>query len=142
MPDPEEDQVMRDEDVRELRDLLSEQSRQIESLSRELAASYKKELIFFSNLEQRDRELKASETRSLKKIWWLESELRRTKEALSAAEDQHASDLRRVEDALHAAKAKLVTVTRQRDAVRQSWAGKLQRGYWSMRKRITRGGSS
>lgn len=45
------------QDVRVLQRLLASQAREIEKLSKELAASYRKELIFFDNLEQRDRRL-------------------------------------------------------------------------------------
>lgn len=46
-----------EQDVRALQRLLASQAREIEKLSKELAASYRKELIFFDNLEQRDRRL-------------------------------------------------------------------------------------
>lgn len=49
-------EVRHDEkDVRALQQLLAEQAQEIEKLSKELAASYRKELAFFDNLEQHDR---------------------------------------------------------------------------------------
>lgn len=48
-------------DVRALQELMAEQARQIERLSKELAASYRKELVFFDNLTQRDRRLQRLE---------------------------------------------------------------------------------
>lgn len=71
-----------------LRALLVQQSRKIRSLSGELADSYQKELAFFDNLESRDRELKEQERRFLKKIWWLESELRVQRERADLAETE------------------------------------------------------
>ncbi|WNB89697.1 hypothetical protein RGB72_04495 [Glutamicibacter protophormiae] len=68
--------------------LLSEQSRKIRSLSRELADSYQKELAFFDNLESRDRQLREQEHRFLKKIWWLESELRKERGRADRAQDE------------------------------------------------------
>ena len=50
-----------EQDVRALQKLLADQAREIEALSKELAASYRKELIFFDNLEQRDRKLRQLE---------------------------------------------------------------------------------
>lgn len=50
-----------EQDVRALQRLLASQAREIEKLSKELVASYRKELIFFDNLEQRDRELRKLE---------------------------------------------------------------------------------
>lgn len=48
-------------DVRALQELMAEQARQIERLSKELAASYRKELVFFDNLTQRDLRLQRLE---------------------------------------------------------------------------------
>lgn len=48
-------------DVRALQELMAEQALQIEMLSKELAASYRKELVFFDNLTQRDRRLQKLE---------------------------------------------------------------------------------
>ena len=62
---------------REVSDLLSIQTQKVQHLSRDLARSYEKELRFFENLEQRDRQLRNQERQYLKKIWWLESERRR-----------------------------------------------------------------
>lgn len=59
-----------------LSDILENQSSTIAKLTAELAASYQKELMFFENLESRDRDFKAQENKYLKKIWWLESQLR------------------------------------------------------------------
>lgn len=50
-----------EQDVRALQKLLVDQAREIEKLSKELVASYRKELIFFDNLEQRDRKLRKLE---------------------------------------------------------------------------------
>lgn len=52
------------EDVSALQELLAMQAREIETLSKELAASYRKELIFFDNLEQRDRKLRRLEDKN------------------------------------------------------------------------------
>lgn len=62
---------------REVSDLLSVQTQKVQHLSRDLARSYERELRFFANLEQRDRQLRNQERQYLKKIWWLESERRR-----------------------------------------------------------------
>nr|WP_312964674.1 hypothetical protein [Kocuria rhizophila] len=62
---------------REVSNLLSVQTQKVQHLSRDLARSYEKELQFFENLEERDRQLRDQERRYLKKIWWLESERRR-----------------------------------------------------------------
>ena len=114
--------MMSEDDIRTLQRLLAEQTREIEALSKELIASYQKELIFFDNLEQRDRQLKEAQDQSLKKIWWLESQWRTQAEELASA------------------RAKLESVRAQRDALMGSVAGRAQRAYWSARKRIlTRG---
>ena len=97
-------------------DLLAEQSRQIHSLSGELAKSYEKELIFFKNLSSRDKHLKAQESRFLKKIWWLESEHRRLTaraEQLTVERDQALRTVQKFKD---------------------SKLGKLQRRIWRARK--------
>lgn len=62
---------------REVGDLLSIQTQKVQHLSRDLARSYEKELQFFENLEERDRQLRDQERQFLKKIWWLEAERRR-----------------------------------------------------------------
>ena len=62
---------------REVSDLLSIQTQKVQHLSRDLARSYEKELQFFENLEERDRQLRDQDRQYLKKIWWLESERRR-----------------------------------------------------------------
>lgn len=90
-----------EETVEALSALLSEQSRKIRSLSRELADSYQKELAFFDNLESRDRQLREQERRFLKKIWWLESELRQERERSEQA--------RRSGNALRTCVSKLTT---------------------------------
>lgn len=120
---------MTDADLQMLQELLSSQTREVQSLSRELVTSYKKEILFFDNLEQRDHASKEAEKRSLKKIWWLESEWRRSREALEAAQAELVS-----------VRSELETVRAQRDAIRGSFAGRVQRFYWRARKRIMRGG--
>lgn len=120
---------MTDIDVQRLQELLSSQTREVESLSKELVASYKKEILFFCNLEQRDQASKKAEKRSLKKIWWLESEWRRSREALETAQTELAM-----------VRSELETVRAQRDALRGSLVGRVQRFYWRARKRIMRGG--
>ncbi|KAA9393090.1 hypothetical protein FCK90_14025 [Kocuria coralli] len=124
-------QEMPDEQIQALQALLSAQSREIEALNKELVTSYKKEIVFFGNLEQRDREFKEAERTSLKKIWWLESEWNKSKRALVRAEKELAS----VKAELHVARG-------QRDALRASLSGRVQRAYWSARKRVVRGGKA
>lgn len=133
-PQPDEHRTadehrMTDTDLQLLQELLSSQTREVESLSKELVASYKKEILFFGNLEQRDQALKRAEKRSLKKIWWLESEWRRSREALEASRAELAT-----------VRSELETVRAQRDALRGSLVGRVQRFYWRARKRIMRGG--
>lgn len=120
---------MTDADLQALQELLSAQTREVQSLSKELVASYKKEILFYGNLEQRDQAIKDAEKRSLKKIWWLESEWRRLREALEAARTE-----------LETVRSELETVRAQRDALRGSLVGRVQRFYWRARKRIMRGG--
>lgn len=55
---------MSEQDVRALQELLAEQAKEVERLSKELAASYQKELAFFDNLEQRDRKMTKLENRN------------------------------------------------------------------------------
>lgn len=114
--------MMSEDDIRTLQRLLAEQTREIEALSKELIASYQKELIFFDNLEHRDRQMKEAQDQSLKKIWWLESQWRAQAEELASA------------------RAELESVRAQRDALMGSMAGRAQRAYWSARKRILRRG--
>lgn len=59
---------------------LIEQSATIAKLSAELVASYEKELAFFGALESRDRAMKDLDNSRLKKIWWLEAELRKERD--------------------------------------------------------------
>lgn len=146
--------------ARVLQELLSEQTREVEALAKELAASYKKEIVFFGNLEQRDAAAREAERGFLKKIWWLETEWRRTREALQESREAQASsrkkiwwlesDRRRRGDELQEAeaardslrseletvRAQLETVTAQRDALRDSATGRAQRAYWTARKRL------
>lgn len=118
--------------ARVLQELLSEQTREVEALAKELAASYKKEIVFFGNLEQRDAAAREAERGFLKKIWWLESDRRRRGDELQEAEA--ARDSLRSE--LETVRAQLETVTAQRDALRDSATGRAQRAYWTARKRL------
>lgn len=74
--------------VEVLSDLLAQQAQEIRRLSEELVASYEKEIRFFQNLESRDEQLKTQERAYLKKVWWLESELRKTREERDTAREQ------------------------------------------------------
>lgn len=97
-------------------ELLVNQAREIHALSKELAKSYEKELTFFKNLESRDKQLKALEKKLTKKIWWLESERRELMEKTALLTE-------RVE-----------AVTADRDRIRNSRLGKVQRQIWRARK--------
>ena len=97
-------------------ELLVNQAREIHALSKELAKSYEKELTFFKNLESRDKQLKALEKKLTKKIWWLESERRELMEKTALLTE-------RVE-----------SVTADRDRIRNSRLGKVQRQIWRARK--------
>ncbi|KLU08107.1 hypothetical protein [Kocuria sp. SM24M-10] len=96
-------------------DVLEAQSAELATLHQELIKSYEKELVFFSNLEKRDREAKAKDNARLQKIWWLESELRRRQEEIEKLRtelDKTRTSLRNLQG---------------------SAMGRLQRVYWKMR---------
>ncbi|MFC3479362.1 hypothetical protein [Kocuria carniphila] len=106
-------------------ELLVSQAREIQVLSKELATSYEKELRFFKNLKNRDKQLKEQEKSLTKKIWWLESERRRFMERENRLRDQ------------------VEQLTEQRDVaerkvrqLRASKLGKLQSGMWRVRKAV------
>lgn len=99
-------------------ELLVTQTREIRVLSKELTKSYEKELRFFENLKNRDRQLKEQKMSMTKKIWWLESERRRLQEQVAQlAEQREAADQK----------------VRQ---FRGSKLGKLQSGMWRVRKAV------
>lgn len=75
-----------------LGDILEDQSSTIAKLTTELVASYQKELLFFGNFESRDRDFKVQENKYLKKIWWLESQLREERQR----SEQVSVDLQRL----------------------------------------------
>ncbi|WP_144794975.1 hypothetical protein [Kocuria palustris] len=117
---------MPQEEVRVLQELLSEQAREVDALAKELAASYKKEIAFFGNLEQRDQAARQAELRWQKKVWWLESEWRRAGESLQEAQTAEKRGLKKIwwleaewrrrGDALQAARDELEAAGAQRDA--------------------------
>ncbi|MGQ1836895.1 hypothetical protein ACT4S2_00360 [Kocuria turfanensis] len=100
--------------------VLEAQSVEIAGLSAELVKSYEKELVFFSNLEKRDREAKAKDNARLRKIWWLESELRKRTEEVE--------ELR----------AELESTRTSLQNLRGSTMGRVQRSYWKMRAGVRR----
>lgn len=81
---------------RQVSDLIAVQTHKVGTLSRDLARSYEKELLFFQNLKERDRQLREQELRFTKKIWWLESERRTLLERNASLE----ADIRRMNDRL------------------------------------------
>ena len=125
-------------------DLLVEQSRQIHSLSTELAKSYEKELLFFRNLGSRDKHLKAQDSRFLKKIWWLESEHRQLSEQdqrLKAQESRFLKKIWWLESEHRRLTEQVEQLVNERDRavrslqnVKNSKLGKLQRRIWRARR--------
>lgn len=101
-----------------LSDLLAQQAQEIRRLSEELVASYEKEIRFFQNLESRDKQLKTQERAYLKKVWWLESELRKTREERDAAREERD------------------TAREQWERTRASRTFRLQRRVWKLRKAV------
>ena len=90
-------------------DVLEAQAAELSALHGELIRSYEKELAFFTNLEKRDREARKQDNARLKKIWWLESELRKQQQ-----------ELERTRTALQ--------------NLQHSTMGRLQRSYWKLRQ--------
>lgn len=70
--------------VRDLQAKLTEQAQEISRLSEELLKGYSRDPGSFGASGARDPEVKAELDRRQKKIWWLESELRKARERLSA----------------------------------------------------------
>ncbi|MDO5617798.1 hypothetical protein [Kocuria sp.] len=111
----------------ELRNVLRTQAHDISGLAGELASSYEKEAGFLNGLMRRDEQIKKLKAKNkarkkerdthLKKIWWLESELNKSKAALEA-ERQDSRGLRQ----------RLATL-------QSSPLGKVQRAYWNLRSR-------
>lgn len=114
------DQGRRDKDILTVDQALEAQAAELAGLSAELIKSYEKELVFFSNLEKRDREAKAQDNARLRKIWWLESELRKRQEEI----EKLRAELESTRTSLH--------------SLRGSMMGRVQRGYWKMRAGIRR----
>lgn len=115
--------------IRALQDLLSDQAGEVQSLSKELAASYEKEIVFFNSLSRRDLQMEKQQLQSRKTIRQLESERSNALEALASAEKQ-----------IILMRKELETVIGQRDALRASWGGRMQRAYWRALRKIRRGG--
>lgn len=110
--------------------VLAAQAAELAALHQELIRSYEKELAFFANLEKRDREAKAHDNVRLKKIWWLEAELRTSRD--EAARLQEEVD--RLRDEAGRLQSEL---SRTRAALRNlqnSAMGRVQRSYWKMRQ--------
>lgn len=111
----------------QLREVLRSQAHDVSSLAGELAKSYEKEVGFLNGMIRRDEEIKKfkSKNKTLrenhesqqKKIWWLESELNRTKDALAAEQEVNRGLRRRL------------------STLQASPLGKVQRAYWNLRSR-------
>lgn len=97
-------------------EVLEAQSTELLALHKELIKAYEKELAFFASLEKRDRQAKAKDDVRLKKIWWLEAELRRQQ----AETSRLRAELERTRGALH--------------NLQKSPMGRIQRSYWKMRQ--------
>lgn len=69
---------------RDLQAKLTEQAQEISRLSEELLKGYSRDPGQYGGSGARDPEVKAELDRRQKKIWWLESELRKARERLSA----------------------------------------------------------
>ncbi|NKE09768.1 MULTISPECIES: hypothetical protein [Kocuria] len=112
----------------QLREVLRTQSHDVSSLAGELASSYEKEIGFLSGLMSRDQEIKKLKAKNKayrqkhdpqqKKIWWLESELNRHKDALAAEREKNEY------------------LTKRLAALQASPLGKAQRAYWSLRSKV------
>lgn len=105
-----------DEDQQDVAAVLEAQAAELADLHRELITSYEKELAFFANLDQRDREARAQDNARLKKIWWLETELRTQREEVVGLR----AELERTRSALR--------------NLQNSAMGRVQRSYWKMRQ--------
>lgn len=97
-------------------DVLEAQAAELVALHGELIRSYEKELAFFANLEKRDREARKQDSARLKKIWWLETELRRRQEEIGELQ----GELARTRGTLR--------------NLQNSAMGRVQRSYWKMRQ--------
>ncbi|MFI7481838.1 hypothetical protein ACH9EU_05405 [Kocuria sp. M1R5S2] len=97
-------------------DVLEGQAAELVALHGELIRSYEKELAFFTNLEKRDREARKQDNARLKKIWWLEAELRKRQEEIGKLQ----GELERTRGALR--------------NLQNSAMGRVQRSYWKMRQ--------
>lgn len=73
--------------LRSLQVKLAGQARMINKLSRELLQAYGSGAADLSDISKRDPVVKAELDRRQKKIWWLESELRKTREKQNAHQD-------------------------------------------------------
>lgn len=105
-----------DLDAQDVAAVLEAQAAELAALHQELIKSYEKELAFFANLEKRDREAKARDDARLKKIWWLEAELRIRRDEAAHLQNE---------------------LSRTRAALRNlqnSAMGRVQRSYWKMRQ--------
>jgi predicted nucleic acid-binding Zn-ribbon protein len=110
--------------------VLAAQAAELAALHQELIRSYEKELAFFANLEKRDRQAKAHDNTRLKKIWWLESELR-TRRDETVKLQQEVDSLKEEAGRLQS------ELSRTRAALRNlqnSAMGRVQRSYWKMRQ--------
>lgn len=97
-------------------DVLAAQAEELAALHKELIASYEKELKLLANQEKRDRESKQRDDERLKKIWWLESQLRTRQNQLGKLQ----TELERTRSSLH--------------NLQRSPMGRVQRSYWKMRQ--------
>ncbi|WP_188538541.1 hypothetical protein [Kocuria dechangensis] len=110
--------------------VLAAQAAELAALHQELIKSYEKELAFFANLEKRDRQARAHDNARLKKIWWLETELR-TRRDETVRLQQEADSLKEETGRLQS------ELSRTRAALRNlqnSAMGRVQRSYWKMRQ--------
>ncbi|VEI50390.1 GDP-mannose-dependent alpha-(1-6)-phosphatidylinositol monomannoside mannosyltransferase [Kocuria rosea] len=97
-------------------EVLAAQSSQLASMQQEIVRIQRKEQTLHTALKQRERQAKDKDDTRVKKIWWLESELRRQREVT----DRLAAEL----DATRATLQNL----------QDSAMGRIQRSYWRMRQ--------
>lgn len=109
--------------VQDVAAVLEAQADELVALHGELIRSYEKELAFFTNLEKRDREARKQDNARLKKIWWLESELRKRQQEVAGLQAE-TGRLRAELDRTRAALQNL----------QNSTMGRVQRSYWRMRQ--------
>lgn len=117
---------------RRLQATLIRQAHDIERLSGELAKSYQTEIAFLDMIDRRDAEAREELARRQKKIWWLESELRRTTQQRRDFSELAYARGREI-DRLNSRRPGLGDAKRM---LKSSVPLKVKRQYWQVRKRM------